>query len=62
MQERAQEYVMEQQIRGQISALNTQQVVVAQSAPVPTGLNQQPYPYSLSRGELWDLGDKTVVA
>ena len=46
MQERAQEYAMEQQIRGQISALNTQQAVVAQSVPVPTGLNQQPYPYS----------------
>jgi hypothetical protein len=47
MQERAQEYAMEQQIRGQISALNTQQVAAAQLAPAPAGLSQQPYSYPL---------------
>jgi hypothetical protein len=45
MQERAQEYAMEQQIRGQISALNTQQAAAAQQAPALAGLSQQPYSY-----------------
>jgi hypothetical protein len=45
MQERAQEYTIEQQIRGQISALNTQQTAAAQPAPAPAGLSQQPYSY-----------------